>query len=250
MNGSAEEVVIETSKHDGKREVRGGFVGSGRSARKHGAIMEAAREVFLREGFDRASMDEVAAIAAVSKQTVYKHFVDKTQLFGVVVSGDTGTTYSRTQAMVAELHASNDLERDLRRFAREHINDITQPRLIQLRRVVIAEAERFPDLARAYYANGPGRFHAALAEQLDALAKRGLLRVEDPQLAAQHLNWLILSVPINQAMFLGSEARPAPAELERYADEAVRVFLAAYGPVEIPRSAPTSQATPRPEETE
>ncbi len=53
--------------------------------------------------------------------------------------------------------------------------------------------------------------------------------MEDPLLAAQHFNWLILSVPLNKAMFHGSGADFTPGELERYADEGVRVFLAAYG---------------------
>lgn len=206
-----------------------GPVESGRSAGKRRAIVEAARSVFLRHGYGAASMDEVAALAAVSKQTVYKHFVDKTRLFTAIITGDMGVTYSLTQAMVEGLHDSIDVEDDLRRFARQHIVDVTQPPLIRLRRVIIAEAERFPELARTWYANGPERFHAALAEQLHALAERGLLRVDDPLLAAQHFNWLVLSIPLNKAMFHGADTGFTSPELERYADEAVRVFLAAYG---------------------
>lgn len=64
-------------------------------------------------------------------------------------------------------------------------------------------------------------------ERFTALAERGLLHVSDPLLAAEHSNWLILAVPMNRALFTGIEE---PAErLHYYADEAVRVFLAAYG---------------------
>lgn len=60
------------------------------------------------------------------------------------------------------------------------------------------------------------------------MARRGLLRLDDPLLAAQHFNWLVLSIPLNAAMFRPADP-PAPAEdLQRYADEAVRIFLAAY----------------------
>ena len=206
-----------------------GFAASGRSARKHRAIMEAARAVFLAKGYGGASMDEVAALAAVSKQTVYKHFADKERLFTAVVTGDISAAETHTHAMVAALPDSEDIEADLRLFARRHITDVTQPHLIRLRRIIIAEAERFPELARTWYANGPERAHATLADQFRALARRGLLRVDDPFLAAQHFNWLILSIPLNKAMFHGGDTEISPSELERYADEGVRVFLAAYG---------------------
>jgi len=191
--------------------------------------MEAARTVFLRKGYDGASMDDVAALAAVSKQTVYKHFADKKRLFTAIITSDISATETLTHAMVAALPDSEDIEKDLRRFARQHITDVTQPHLIQLRRIIIAEAERFPELARTWYASGPERAHATLADQFQALARRGLLRVDDPLLAAQHFNWLILSIPLNKAMFHGSETEFSHGELERYADAGVRVFLAAYG---------------------
>jgi TetR/AcrR family transcriptional repressor of mexJK operon len=185
--------------------------------------------VFLRAGYGGASMDEVAALAAVSKQTVYKHFADKRRLFTAIITGDINAAETLTHDMVAALANSEDLETDLREFARRHIADVTQPHLIQLRRIIIAEAERFPELARTWYASGPERAHVTLAEQFQALAQRGLLRVDDPLLAAQHFNWLILSIPLNKAMFHGNDIRFTAAELQRYADEGVRVFLAAYG---------------------
>ncbi len=105
-----------------------------------------------------------------------------------------------------------------------------QPRLMQLRRLVIAEAGRFPELGRAFYERGPGPTMEALAVAFERLAKRGVLRLEDPLLAAAHFNWLIMSAPVNQAMLLGQDQIPAAAELDRFADAGVRAFLAAYGP--------------------
>jgi TetR/AcrR family transcriptional repressor of mexJK operon len=191
--------------------------------------MTAARTLFLRNGYGGTSMDEVAALAAVSKQTVYKHFVDKERLFTAIITGDITATEALTEAMIAALSNTDDLEAELRQFARGHITAVTQPHLIQLRRIIIAEADRFPGLARTWWANGPERAHATLADQFRALAQRGLLHVDDPLLAAQHFNWLILSIPLNKAMFHGSDAAFTPAELEHFADEGVRVFLAAYG---------------------
>ena len=174
-------------------------------------------------------MDEVAALAAVSKQTVYKHFADKQRLFSAVIAGDISATEALTHEMVTALGESTDIEPDLLRFARQHIAQVTQLHLLQLRRIIIAEADRFPELARIWYAEGPERRHATLAAQFQALGQRGLLRVDDPLLAAQHFNWLILSIPLNKAMFYGCDTKFTRAELKLYADEGVRVFLAAYG---------------------
>ena len=71
--------------------------------------MEAARTVFLRQGYDGASMDDVAALAAVSKQTVYKHFADKKTLFTAIITGDIGAAEALTHGMVAALPDSEDI---------------------------------------------------------------------------------------------------------------------------------------------
>jgi TetR/AcrR family transcriptional regulator, mexJK operon transcriptional repressor len=103
-----------------------------------------------------------------------------------------------------------------------------QPQILLLRRLVIGEARRFPDLGRTFYEQGPGRTITALATVFERLAARGTLQLDDPSLAAAHFNWLVMSIPLNQAMFLG-EDEPAAAELNRYADAGVQAFLAAYG---------------------
>jgi TetR/AcrR family transcriptional repressor of mexJK operon len=199
-----------------------------RSDRKRQAILHAARSVFLRKGYSGTSMDEVAALAAVSKQTVYKHFSDKRRLFEAIITGDIGATESRTYDMLISLSATDNLAHDLRQFARKHIDEVTQPHLIQLRRIIIAEADRFPELAKTWFANAPERAYATMAAQFQELERRSLLTLPDPVLAAQQFNWLVLSIPLNKAMF-HPEHKFSRRELNRYADEAVRVFLAAYG---------------------
>lgn len=196
-----------------------------RSERKRQAILDAAQAAFLADGYDRTTMDDVAAHAAVSKQTVYKHFSDKQTLFAAIITGEIEATEALTADMVAELGASDDLEGDLRRFARRHAEEVLQPHLVQLRRIVIAESQRFPGLARTWYAQGPERGHEALAEQIVELARRGLLAVPDPLAAAETLNWLILAGPLTRATF-----HLPPPDLAAHTTEAVRIFLAAHGP--------------------
>jgi TetR/AcrR family transcriptional repressor of mexJK operon len=120
----------------------------------------------------------------------------------------------RTSEEVLRLEDSGDIEADLRDLARRQLTKVMQPRLLQLRRlvrrVVIGEAGRFPELGRTFYDQGPGRTIAAPAMTFDQLATRGILQLDDPLLAAQHYNWLIMSIPLNQAMLLGDDQPPRP----------------------------------------
>jgi TetR/AcrR family transcriptional regulator, mexJK operon transcriptional repressor len=199
-----------------------------RSERKRGAILDAATTLFLRNGYRGTSMDEIAALAAVSKQTVYKHFADKERLFSEIVVATVGEISDPVHAEVRRLEHSADVEADLRGLARALLRMVMQPRILQLRRLVIGEAGRFPELGRVFYEQGPGRTISALATVMERLADRGVLQVDDPRLAAAHFNWLVMSIPLNRAMFLGEDRPPARAQLNRYADAGVRAFLAAY----------------------
>jgi TetR/AcrR family transcriptional regulator, mexJK operon transcriptional repressor len=203
-------------------------VDAGRSARKRSAIVEAATAVFLRKGYLGTSMDEIAALAGVSKQTVYKHFADKERLFVEIVTSTVDEISDPVHEAVLDLADSGDIEADLRDLAHRQIGLVMQPRLLQLRRLVIGEAGRFPELGRTFYDRGPARTIAALATAFARVADRGLLRIEDPELAAAQFNWLIMSAPINEAMLLGTDPTAAPADLSRHADNGVRTFLAAY----------------------
>jgi TetR/AcrR family transcriptional regulator, mexJK operon transcriptional repressor len=203
--------------------------GERRSARKRSAILEAARTAFLRNGYLGTSVDEIAALAVVSKQTVYKHFADKERLFTEIVIATVNEASDQVYNEVVSLQDSGDVDADLRDLARRQLALVIQPRILQLRRLVIGEVARFPELGRTFYDQGPGRTIAALAATFERLAARGLLQLDDSFLAASHFNWLIMSTPLNRAMLLGDDELPAPGDLDRYADTGVRVFLAAYG---------------------
>ena len=203
--------------------------GDGRSARKRRAILDAATEVFLKSGYLGTNMDEIAALSSVSKQTVYKHFSSKEALFIEIVSSMTTGAGDVVHNDVAQLGADEDLAAYLVEYALRQLTVVLTPRIMQLRRLVIGEVTRFPELARVLYERGPARAMAMLATVFQSLAERGLLQVDDPNVAAEHFNWLIMSAPLNQAMLLGDEAIPSQAELRRNAEAGVRVFLAAYG---------------------
>jgi TetR/AcrR family transcriptional repressor of mexJK operon len=199
------------------------------STRKRNAIVEAATTTFLYKGYLGTSMDEIAALAGVSKQTVYKHFEDKERLFCEVVNRTVNEASDPVHAEVLELRDSGDLEADLRDLARRQLTLVLQPKLMQLRRLVIAESSRFPELGRTFYEQGPGRTMSALAAAFERLAARGLLAVDDANLAASQFNWLVMAAPLNQAMLLGLDGAASEREIERHANDGVRTFLAAYG---------------------
>ncbi|RYE08417.1 MAG: TetR family transcriptional regulator [Hyphomicrobiales bacterium] len=201
----------------------------GRSSLKRQAILAAATKVFLKEGYLGTNMDEIAALSEVSKQTVYKHFASKEALFVEIVSSMTNDTGDKVHHDAPVLAADGDIEAYLADYAYTQLAIVVTPQVMQLRRLVIGEVGRFPALARTLYERGPLRAIGMLTRMIEDLAARGLLRVDDAKLAAAHLNWLVMSQALNEAMLLGDAAIPRPAELRRQAAAGVKVFLAAYG---------------------
>jgi TetR/AcrR family transcriptional repressor of mexJK operon len=122
-----------------------------------------------------------------------------------------------------------ELRAVLTNLVRRYIDGVLQPRVLALRRLIIAEAERFPDLARTYFEQAPARAIEVIASALQTYIERGLLAADDPRLAAAHFAYLALAIPQDRAQFYPHE-RPSPAERDRLANEAVRIFLAAYTP--------------------
>jgi TetR/AcrR family transcriptional regulator, mexJK operon transcriptional repressor len=212
-----------TTVNDAPPRRRTGRLASG------GVIMEAAATLFLAKGYSGTSMDEIAAVAGVSKQTVYTHFADKKRLFGDLILRNTERVDDFLEQMDAILRDTVDVEKDLRELARRYIGSVIQQPVLQLRRLVIGEAGHFPDLARTYHDRVPDRVLAVLASQLERLAGRGLLELEDPRLAANHFAALILWVPLDRAMFHVDGESFTAAAVDHLADTGVRVFLAAYG---------------------
>jgi AcrR family transcriptional regulator len=201
----------------------------GRSARKHRAILDAATEIFLRSGYLGTNMDEIAALSSVSKQTVYKHFESKEALFVAIVTRMTSEAGDTVHDAIPDLGKDDDLAEYLVNYAERQLTIVLTPRIMQLRRLVIGEVSRFPELAKVLYELGPKRAMTILAAMFGRLAERGLLIIDAPEVAASHFNWLVMSEALNRAMLLGDHAIPSQTALHKYAEEGVRVFLAAYG---------------------
>lgn len=200
---------------------------SDRSRRIHAAILDAAGQVFLRDGYVGASMDEVAKIASASKQTVYKHFGSKEQLFVELVTSMTMTTGDPLGHETTE--ASADVAGALTSLAEAMLDAVLEPRILRLRRLVIGEANRFPELGRALFQHGPERAITGVERRLRLWVDRGALPPHDEKLAAQHYNWLVMGAPLNAAMLLGDEAIPSPTERRAHAASSVAALLRTIG---------------------
>lgn len=192
-------------------------------------IRDAAAALFLEKGYQGTSMDEIAAAAHISKQTIYTHFADKETLFADLVLGNADRVDEFVQSLVQGVRATPDVAQALQQLARSYVHIVSRPEVLRLRRLVIGESGRFPDVARAYFERVPQRTYAALAELLGELSERGDLGLDDPVLAAQQFAWLILGIPLDRGMFLDPNATMADEELCHIADAGVRAFLAAYG---------------------
>jgi TetR/AcrR family transcriptional repressor of mexJK operon len=173
-------------------------------------------------------MDEIAAAAHVSKQTIYTHFASKEELFADLVLANAERVDEFLAIIDQTLSDPVDLPAALRRLARQYLGFVVRPETLRLRRLIIGEAARFPKLARRYYELVPGRVYAALEAQFTEIGKNGQLRVDDPAAAARHFVGLTLGQPLDRGMFYPVESATEGTNLEELADSGVHVFLAAY----------------------
>lgn len=196
------------------------------SAQKRAAILAAARELFLTDGFDRSSVDAVAARAGVSKRTVYDYFGDKQTLLHAVVqtaSQSLITTIRRTlDETLTGLTEAAELEDALVTFSmRISTEMLGSAEYTALQRLVQTGSGHLPEDDYAM-ANAP---EEAVSERFTTLARAGLLDVPDARLAADHFIALTFGVALNR---LGSANAAADTRVRPLIVEGVRAFLRAY----------------------
>jgi TetR/AcrR family transcriptional regulator, mexJK operon transcriptional repressor len=200
----------------------------GAAGPKGEAIAQAALRLFLRDGYERTSVDAIAAEAGVSKRTIYNRYGDKQTLF-LSFLRDTGAAMLATFASIAEAHLSevDDVERDLTAFFRETALTVTTaPERIALARLVMAEAPYFPALLREQM--GTQSMHGTLTRHLARLGEAGRLAITDPSEAAEHLIALTLGQINSRTMF--GAIRLTDTEIDRLVTSGVAAFVRAYRP--------------------
>jgi len=197
---------------------------------KHQAILGAARRVFGRVGYVGASIEVIATEADVSTRTIYNHFGNKEALFAAVLVQSSRQLALAREALIERfLTDIDDLEADLVALAREWVRP--RPEFADhfaIVRRIRAETEPFPQRLRdAWLTAGPKRARHALATRMARLADEGLIKIGNPEFAAQHFLALITDTTTTRAEF---SATARQSEIERYARAGVHAFLYGYLP--------------------
>lgn len=195
-----------------------------KKGRKFDQVIEGARSVFMREGYEGASVDEIARDAGVSKATLYSYFPDKQHLFLAVLE-----TECAQQAEIEFLDDTGDLtvEQTLHVICKTMITFFLSRFGQDMFRVCVAEAQRFPELGRAFYDSGPKKWGRKIALYLDSPKARSALCVQDSLLAADQLAQLCRADLMLKVLF-GIQQNPSEDDIDRVAAEAVKTFLARY----------------------
>ncbi|MEM9247378.1 MAG: TetR/AcrR family transcriptional regulator [Pseudomonadota bacterium] len=193
--------------------------------RKYDQVIAGARTVFMASGFDGASVDDIAKEAGVSKATLYSYFSDKRLLFMEVASIE---CRRQTDDALEELDMTRPPREVLHFAAARMIHFLLSPFGRGAFRIVVAEAQRFPQLGQEFWECGPKRGRAILADYFRTAAARGELLIEDYALAADQFSELC-KADLFPRMIFGITQDFTEAERRRVADGAVDMFLARYG---------------------
>jgi AcrR family transcriptional regulator len=191
---------------------------------KRRQIVEGAREVFLARGFDAASMGDIAKTAGVSKGTLYVYFKNKEELFAAIVQQECG---SHAEGSFPLDNTDADIESVLTRIGTEMVSFICQPEKASSLRIVIAIADRMPEIGKAFYETGPAHGIKRLAAYLDAQVRAGSVAIEDCEVAAAQFLDACQSTLFKPVLF-NFAPPPRPERIRHVVGIAVRAFLSAY----------------------
>jgi AcrR family transcriptional regulator len=202
---------------------RRGRPAKGTEATRRRALLQAAEDIFLNQGFGAACMDVVAKRAGVSKKTIYGFVSNKEELFAAVMRDH--VEQSPPPPLPEEVATAAEVERALV----EHLSELGRIRLLpfvlKLFRVTIAEAPRFPEIARTFYREGPQRHADLITGWLQRQVEKGLIVLDNPAEAATILTSAIIVEPLRVAALLGEQALPTPAAMEARAKMVAQFFL-------------------------
>jgi AcrR family transcriptional regulator len=185
--------------------------------RRHRGLLATAFRLFLEKGWDGVSIEEISRQSGVAKGFIYSRYPDKAALF-------VGAIERLMADAMGTLHLAeplpDDVEEGLYGFGRKLLDIVLQPDALAIHRQFLAEAGRFPELVKLFMARNRAR--DLIVEVLQTYAHRGVIKLGDPKLTAEHFAILVVGIPRMLALLVGREP---PAEEERRLRAAVRLFL-------------------------
>jgi len=193
---------------------------------KRAAILNAAKSLFVEQGYAGVSMDGIAALAGVSKLTVYSHFGDKETLFSEAIRAQC------QQMMPDDLfeHApQGPLRQQLVGIAEAFFAMISSEAAIATHRMMLAPGTGDEHIREMFWNAGPKRIQQSLADFLAARVARGELDIADLPLAASQF-FCLLKGELHPMMMCGVGAAPSAADVRRHVESSVDFFLRAYAP--------------------
>jgi AcrR family transcriptional regulator len=182
--------------------------------------------VFLSRGYQNSNIDEIAAAANVSRQTIYNHFGDKASLFRAICMS---LTEQITAQLIPPESGEWSVRSTLERLGCTYLELMLRPTSLALHRMIISETARFQDLGPAVYEATAAQSMRTLATWLSQHVQAGQLTVPEPESAAEHFfgmvkgNWQVRAL-------LGMQVGMSDGAREQAVKSAVEAFLAAYGP--------------------
>jgi len=197
-----------------------------RITRSRALILDAATSIFLARGYTTATVDDVAVAAGVAKRTIYNLYTDKDQLFRATILRSISVADRFSASLAKDVRGVADPRTELPAIATRLAAAVLAGPVLPLRRLLVMESNRFPDLVAEYRERAPEAVMGALAELFGALAASGHLVLDDPVLAAEHFAFLVLGADLDRRMF--APTAPAPDTIEHRAVAGVATFLRAY----------------------
>ena len=195
-----------------------------RRGRKFDQVLEGARQIFMSDGFEGASVDDIARAAGVSKATLYSYFPDKRLLFMEVARTECARMADRALELIDESQPPRHV---LTVAATQIVTFLLSDFSQQIFRICVAERDRFPELGREFYASGPEMGRERLSDYMQQAMARGELRIDDVGMAAEQFSELCKAKLWTRAVF-GIQSQFTAAEIENVVGHAVDMFLARY----------------------
>ena len=196
-----------------------------RTGRKFDQVLAGARQVFLSDGFEGASVDDIARVAGVSKATLYSYFPDKRQLFMEVATSECTMMADRALELIGEGKPPREV---LHIAASQLVRFLLSDFALQCFRICVAERDRFPELGQAFYTAGPEMGRQRICEYFVDACARGELVIDDKNMAAEQFSELCKVRLWTRAVF-GIQEVFSEAEIEDVVEHAVDTFLARFG---------------------
>ena len=196
-----------------------------RKGRKYDQVLEGARRVFMADGFEGASVDEIARQASVSKATLYSYFPDKRLLFMEVANAECAR---QSREALDSIDMAAPPREVLDQAGHHFLRFITSTFGQQIFRICVAESDRFPELGQQFYNSGPAVMRAEMAAYFQQAVDRGELVVDDFVLAADQFGELCKADVWTRLIF-GVSKSVSDAEIDRVVKGAVETFMARYG---------------------